>query len=143
MFNSTSSQTRETQYKALAGIYTLVAKDFRFHECFVELGAYGHLKRVHAVINDHRRFFLRGDADYCKLMNASRNALVCVEENRINKVAKEVAHMLVDCIGSIPTEHLIMSHIMLLDLLSVINRYVEPLSHEHVVYICSSDHYVG
>lgn len=107
------------------GIHTLIAKDFRFQECFVELGAYRHLKQVHAMVDHIRTILLYGESDFYKLLSASRNALVCVEENIINKVAKEVARMLLHSTGPVPPNHLIISHIMLLNLFSVVDRCVQ------------------
>ena len=83
------SSTFSTQYEALNQIIILSGEDLVIRDALERSGAGIFLHTFPKLMTSRRRVF--SDLEPDVLLATSRKALICVEENEINHIAKEIA----------------------------------------------------
>ncbi len=74
----------------MCSLYELAANDIRIRNLFVEIGAEPFLLLVHGALMRENN----ANNDRLMLLSACRQAMVCVEENIIHGLAKDLIYML-------------------------------------------------
>lgn len=100
----------------MRALFTLVTQDVRLQHVFMTMGAYPYLECIQHVLVRQRA--TRNNQSM--LVIACRQILACVEESRINAIAKDLSYMLIASPGSITSDmHVIEASVLLERLLNL------------------------